>query len=146
MSDRFFFILCFAWVALFIAGSALFRLNRCKPIFARAREGALFTERWASGGGGIGGAENCLMVSVSPTRLIVMPQFPMTLMLLPELFGLELDLAPRDIKRVIVSKRRFGTRLRIERNDGRRTFKLQLRKANDFLSAIQQIGVPIERD
>ena len=146
MSDRLFFILTFGWVTLLIAGSALSRLNRGKPIFARARNDALFTQRWASGGGGIGGAENCLMVSVSPTGLIVVPQFPMTLMLLPELFGIELDLAPRDIKRVILRKRWFGTRLHIERADGRRTFKLQLRNPNDFLSAIQQIGVPIERN
>ena len=139
-------MLSFGWVALVIAGSAIFRLNRGKPIFARPRDDASFTERWASGGAGIGSAENCLMVSVAPTGLTVMPQFPMTLMFLPEIFRIEFQLAPRAIKRVLLRKRWFGTRVHIERADGRRLFKLRLRNPEGFIGAVEQIGVPTARD
>ncbi|MEQ1726456.1 MAG: hypothetical protein ABL882_11080 [Sphingopyxis sp.] len=83
------------WIAGWIGISIVFRLNRGKPIFPKRPDGALFYEGWASGRslatlwGRIGGARNCLMITVTPKELIVTPRFPFNLMFLPEIYGME---------------------------------------------------------
>lgn len=89
------------WIALLIAVSLLFRLTRGLDVFARPLPEAVFVERWRSGRTGLGlfaglpagfgRARNCLMFSVNRERLRVQSHFPFTLMFLPELIGLPLD-------------------------------------------------------
>jgi hypothetical protein len=87
-----------AWAGLFflwLALSVLYRRARGKPLFARARPDATFTERWASARAGAGllsrlsTARNCMQVQVSATELRIHPHFPFTLGFMPELYGLD---------------------------------------------------------
>ena len=138
-----FLALAWGWTALVIAASIIFRLNRGKPIRPKAPASAVFSERRASGGAVIGGANNCLLVFVTTTEVGVTPTFPFTLMFIPEVYGLEATLSARQISEAVVSRRWWGKRVTIIRSDGRRPLRLKLRKLDAFIDALRQIGVTV---
>jgi hypothetical protein len=124
------------WVLLTLLASLLFRLSRGKPLLARPPERALFVERWRSGRnrsnwlGLFGGANNCLMVAASREQLIILPQFPFSLLFMPELFGLELRARTSDVIEARIETRRFGSvlLLRVRQPEGaEQVFELWLR-------------------
>jgi hypothetical protein len=123
MAPDFMLWLAFGWIALLIAVSLLFRLTRGLGVFARPLPEAVFVERWRSGRTGLGlfaglpagfgRANNCLMFSVNRERLRVEPHFPVTLMFLPELIGLPLDVPLSQVRDATLIEGRFSRRVRI---------------------------------
>ncbi len=142
-AEIFLFALPLLWIAGVVLASARFRSARGKPIFPAVPDNALYAERWGSGRnlsafpGKLGGANNCLIIAVTPDSLMVVPRFPFTLMFLPETFGLEFT-CPLKTLRSIERKRSFLRELVvIELEDGRR-FELQPRRIDDFMAAIRR--------
>jgi hypothetical protein len=86
-----------AWLLLMAVGSVGYRLSRGKPILFFTVKDAQFIRHLGSGRArkpwwrGFGHANNCLVVAVAQGRFIVRPYFPFTLMFLPELLGLDVD-------------------------------------------------------
>lgn len=103
----------FAWIALVVLVSVLYRRRSNKAIFPRASDNAVFVENWCSGNSQrniltrLGGARNCLLVYIEDQQLHIVPHFPFNLLFLPEIYGLE---ATADLSRVTVSmpKTSFG--------------------------------------
>jgi hypothetical protein len=137
---------CFAWVFGIMGLSAVIRLQRGKPIFARVPADAIFTEKWTSGRslrnlvGRFGGARNALLVAVTPTRLIVRPHFPFTLVFLPEIYGLEVEIAPSQLRGAEERQGVLLKRIVIEYalpGRGDEEMELRLRNPAGFLAAIE---------
>jgi hypothetical protein len=137
------------WISGWIAASVVFRLNRGKPLWPSAPRNSRFVERWASGScldtlwGRLGGARNCLLVTLSDTELYVSPQFPFNLMFLPEIYGLEDRISYDRIRNCTPIDRWYGKSLRLEfirSNGSDSTFSLMLRKRQEFLSTLEQLA------
>ena len=84
-------------MAALIAASALLRLNRGKVLVPRVPADAAFSE-WSCSARSLrniltrfGGASNCISVLICDGRLRITPQFPFTLMFLPEIYDLDVD-------------------------------------------------------
>ena len=93
----------FAWIALVIGASIIYRRWSGKQVFPRIPVHARFADRWASGDF----ANKCLLVAVSDNLLTVVPRFPFNLIFLPQLYGLERNIPLATIKRVEVMKGLF---------------------------------------
>lgn len=93
------------WIAFVIAASLIYRRAAGKPVLFFTLRSASFLERTASGHSNdnflrrLGGARNCLVVGVVADRLIVRPFFPFNLVFLPEIYGLEHEIAIKDVVR-----------------------------------------------
>ena len=138
------------WVALAIGASIAFRKKRGKPIFPKAPPAALFSERGCSGRsldtpwGRIGGARNCLLVSLTPERLVIIPTFPFNLIFLPEVYGLDHDLAVSAMREVADRKGILGRYIVIIYVASKvRRVELRLRHHDDFLGSLRKLGVPV---
>lgn len=132
----------FLWIGGVIAASIALRRVNGKPIFATEAADAVFVERWTSGRGrggirAIGGASNCLMVAVTRTELIISPQFPFTLMFLPEVWGLEHRKPLNRIKSVTAKNGPLGRSVDVVFDDGG-GMVLRLRKPDAFLQAMRR--------
>lgn len=134
-----------AWVASGIVASVIVRRRKGLPIFPKAPDDALYSERAASGASRknaltrIGGASNCLIVAVTTDRLTIVPQFPFNLMFLPEFYDLQHQIARRDIHSVRVVGGLFGQTIIVEFETsagGRREVQLRLKRPDDFLRAV----------
>ena len=81
---------------------------------------------------------NCLVVAVTDERLVIRPWFPFTLMFLPEVCGLEFDVALSDVFSVTVDKGFFKSLIRLRfRNGGTRSdVTLILRQPDGFLARV----------
>ena len=144
--DTYFFFprLALFWVPGLLCLSIAYRLLRKKPIFFFSVREARFIEGMASGYSNdrwwrrFGGVRNCLVVAVTGDRLVVRPWFPFTLMFLPELSGLELDVALTDVLSVTVSTGAFKRFIRVRFRDqtSRGDITLMLRYADDFLARL----------
>lgn len=114
------FLIPILWIAGIGAVSILLRRSKGKPIFPQIKPDATFGERGCSGRSlkgllsMIGGATNCLMVMVRHQRLVIVPQFPFNLMLLPEVNGLEVNVPLDAITAVRPVTSFFRKALRIE--------------------------------
>lgn len=139
------FLAPWLWILCWFGTSIVFRLNRGKPVYTKAPEGAVYKENWGSGRsldtiwGRIGGANNCLIIAVTRDVLVVTPHFPFNLGFLPEIYGLELT-AP--LKRVRIENPAAGLfRSRVvivvEGPDQKR-MDLKLRDRDAFLAALGQ--------
>lgn len=112
-------LLPFLWIGGWTAASVWFRRAKGKPIIPQKPIAAEFLEDRCSGRSlrnrltRIGGAHNCLLVHVSDGQLVVTPRFPMNLMFLPELFGLDIRVSTASISSVEVTKRLWSRMLRI---------------------------------
>jgi len=136
------------WIAAYIGASIIFRLSREKPLWPSAPSDARFVERHASGScldtlwGRLGGARNCLLVTLTPAELYVTPQFPFNLMFLPEIYGLEARVPYGRIRNCTPIDKWYGKSVRIEftRSSGAdSTFSLILRKRKEFLTTIDTL-------
>ena len=120
--EDFTFALPIVWIAGWIAGSAIYRKHRGKPLIPRPPANAAFAESWRSGRSldnwltALGGARNCLLIYVADGGLTIVPNFPFNLMFLPEFYRLE---ATAPVAKVVID----------EVNDGlfRRSVKLSIR-------------------
>jgi hypothetical protein len=130
------------WLALVVVGSALVRRSRRKPVFFFSVANAIFQEHRASGCSTdswwrrLGGARNCLVVAVTPERLIIRPHFPFNLMFLPEIYGLEFDVPRASVTEVIADHSFLRRRVRIafrDEDQTLRTMSLFLKRPDAFL-------------
>lgn len=140
----------FGWIALAVAVSVAFRKKRGKPLFPKAPMDAIFSERGCSGRsldtpwGRIGGARNCLFVALTPARLVITPTFPFNLIFLPEIYGLDHNLAYSAIRNVADRRGILGRKITITYSDTKvRRVELRVRRHNDFLEGLRQLGVSV---
>lgn len=139
-----------ACVSLVLIASMIYRRVCGKPVFWPPMIDAMFVESWTSGSGAanaiarLGGANNCLRVSLNRRRFQAAPHLPCSALFLPEVFGLEIDLPvarPLSPER----KRRWWTQvLDVGYRDDRgrvRTLSLRLRDAEGFRRAFEQVTV-----
>jgi hypothetical protein len=103
-----------------------------------------FAERWVSGSSEknlltkLGGASNCLSVTLSRNALVVRPMFPFNLGFLPEVCDLEHFISRIDIKRIEPSAA-SGSRtvlVEFEADGQKKSIELELRKRDEFLRAV----------
>jgi hypothetical protein len=137
------------WISGWIGASVVFRFSNGKPLWPSAPPNSRFVERWASGNcldtiwGRVGGARNCLLVTLSDTELYVSPQFPFNLMFLPEIYGLEQHIPYDRIRNCASIERWYGKSVRIEficSNGSDSAFSLILRKRQEFLSTLENLA------
>jgi hypothetical protein len=136
------------WISGWIGASVVFRFNKGKPLRPSAPADARFVERWASGNcldtlwSRLGGARNCLLVTLSESELYVCPQFPFNLMFLPEIYGLEDRVTYDRIRNCVAIDRWYGKSVRLDfirSNGSDSTFRLILRKRQEFLSTLETL-------
>jgi hypothetical protein len=114
------FPLPFVWIAGVIAASIWYRRRKGEPIFPQAPGDAVFAETGCSGYSlrsvfsRIGGASNCLLVTVHDSQLAVTPSFPFNLMFLPEIYGLSVRIPVTAVAAVTPVTSFFRKALRIE--------------------------------
>lgn len=132
------------WAIGWLCLSIVYRRIRNRPIFFFSVPGAKFIEGLASGYSNdrwwrrFGGVRNCLVVAVTANRLVIRPWFPFTLMFLPELSGLEVDVALNDVLSVTVDQGLFKSfiRLRFRNGSARGDVTLILRQPGSFLALL----------
>jgi len=125
MGDDIFFLIALLWVAFIIGLSVVYRKNVGKPIFPRIPDNALFAEKRASANF----AGNCLLLSVTDQKVWLVPQFPFTLMFLPEIYRLEKEVPVSQISSVDASNSWFGNNLIVSyEDDGPRNLRVRLRE------------------
>jgi hypothetical protein len=136
------------WISAWIGASVVFRLSRGKPLWPSGPLNSRFVERWASGNcldtlwGRLGGARNCLLVTLSDTELYISPQFPFNLMFLPEIYGLEVRIPYNRLRNCEAIDRWYGKSVRLEfirSNGSDSTFRLILRKRQEFLATLEKL-------
>jgi hypothetical protein len=139
------FLGCLLWVSLLMAASVVYRRSRGKVIYPTRPKDSLYYEGWASGRSNtnlftkVGGANNCLMVAVTPDFLIIQPRFPFNLMFLPELLGLEYRIPKVDVRGVEKKGGLFGKGVEVhfvDADGGSRSVRLYLRRTDEFLAAM----------
>lgn len=136
-----FFGFLLIWLGGWIVASISFRISRGKPIFPSVPDDAVYAERWGSGRnlaifwGRFGGANNCLVFAVTRDRLVVLPRFPFNLMFLPEILGLEFDVALEDLTNVERSRFFWRDVATISTRNGQR-FELYPRRIDEFMAAL----------
>jgi hypothetical protein len=136
------------WVLAVVSASIVFRRSRRKPVLFFSVPNAVFQERTASGCSNdrwwrrLGGANNCLVVAITPARLVIRPFFPFNLMFLPETYGLEYDVPLGSVVRVIVDRSLFRRRVRVWFRDGDREcdVSLFLKQPEEFLRLVSPGG------
>jgi len=111
-------MIAFAGIAL---GSALYRLQKTKPMMRAAFTDAQFSELWCSGRSDRSArarwaiAKNILWVIATKDELHVSPHFPFSLMFLPEAFGWDHRISGRNILDVSETSSSFlGRRVRVK--------------------------------
>ena len=135
------------WIAAVIAVSIFYRRQNGKPVYPTRPLDALFYEGFASGRKmtnlftRLGGANNCLMVAVTPSAFSVVPRFPFNLMFLPEIFGLELRIPRSAIRSVERKSNLFGQWIIVSFFiDRPGQIALRLRDPDAFTEALGQPG------
>ncbi|MGV3580304.1 hypothetical protein [Brevundimonas sp.] len=146
MTEVWFLIVAWGWIASVILASVVYRRIQGKPIFARSPTDRVFEENRTSGRElgsirEIGGAKNALKVCVTRDNLHVMPCFPFSLMFLPEVWGLEHRIGLKQIDRIERRSGILGRSLILTVRNGVR-LELRLRNPEGLLMAIEQGGGP----
>ena len=129
------------YLGLAILASVGYRLARGKPVLFFSVANAQFIE-WMASGRAQGpswrppsAADLCLVVAIAGDRLVVRPFFPFTLLFLPELMGVELDVPLERVSLVTVERGLFRTWVRLAylTKDGeRRKLSLALDRPDEF--------------
>src|SRR4029453_18668639 len=104
--DNYIFLLIVSIVSTVIVvfTSIVYRTIKGKNYPVIPERDITFTERWVSGSSQknlltkLGGASNCLSVTLSGSALVVRPMFPFNLMFLPEIYDLEHVIARKRYK------------------------------------------------
>ena len=137
------FGLCVGWVAFWVLASAVHRKLKGRGVKSPPKEDIVFEERTASGRSlkswytSMGGAQNCLVVTVTGAKLLVRPFFPFTLMFLPEIFDLEHERGLKDLESVKKEKDFLRDKVLIsfQASGIHKTIELRLRDADAFIQA-----------
>jgi hypothetical protein len=145
------FSICVAlgWILLWLLASVVYRRVKGKPIFRPVPENPVFAETWRSGCSlkslltRMGGARNCLWVTIDHGLLQIALHFPFNLLFLPEIYDLEFSVPGAAIRSAELREGFLtGNRVRvtIERTSGREErFDLFLREPKAFLEALAAI-------
>lgn len=144
-------LLGFGWIGVIVGFSVLMRRRQGKPIFPKAPPHALFAERGCSGRsldtpwGRIGGARNCLLLTLTPSELVISPTFPFNLAFLPELYGLDHNVDIRSINAVTVRRGILGRKIIVQYSTRRHTRRVELRlsRSDRFLALLEELGAPL---
>lgn len=134
--DWFFFV-ALGWVVLVFVISAVVRRVAGKPLIPKIPENALFAERWASGRW----ASNCLLVSVTPGELTVVPKFPFNLGFLPDVYGLERRIPLSSVNYVKQTASLIGNNVVVQYDDEKRKLGLKLRNPRSFVDVLGSQGI-----
>ncbi len=147
ISDNFNIAFAFivAWVLAWIVASLIYRKVKGSGIEKPPAESIAFEERYASGRShkrwytSIGGAHNCLVVTVTDTKLYIRSFFPFNLMFVPEFFDLEHQIKLEDIERIDRTKSLFRDKVRVQfgKSGSKQAVELRLRDPDAFLKAAQ---------
>jgi len=134
-----------ARIGLWLGASIVYRKSRGKPLFCGKPPDALFFEANGSGHSNrnlftrLGGVRNCLSVAVTKEAVLTQPQFPFSLMFLPEIYDLEHKIQRSHLRAVIPKKVLFGRSVELEFTtlEGEsRSIELCLRGLDQFLEAL----------
>lgn len=148
LGPRFNFVLGLAWAVFFILGSLVYRRLTDKHIFRPHFADAVYKESWASGRSlrnvltRLGGANNCLWITVAGNSLHVGLHFPGTLFF-PEFLGLEHSIPAENIVSLEKVEPRFGKpsiRITFRRDaSDEETFEIISRRTDELLAALDNI-------
>lgn len=117
----------------------------------KPRGEVLFHERFGSGSSHrnlltkLGGAQNCLLVTVTDCELLIRPWFPFNMLFMPEIYDLEHRIPIAEISSIHERRAWYGIGLldiefRIA-DRGSRRMTLYLRGKKDFIQALKKAGV-----
>ncbi|MGJ8664575.1 MAG: hypothetical protein ACSHWU_13040 [Marinicella sp.] len=86
----------------------------------------------------VGGARNCLVVTVTKTELLIRPLFPFTLMFLPEIFDLEHQVKLTEITDVKRKESKFRDVILVQfsTDSTNHSVELRLRNSEEFLQVM----------
>jgi hypothetical protein len=139
----------FGWVLFVIALSVIYRLRKGKPILRPKSLTDRFSETWRSGSSHrnlltrLGGARNCLWITVTDEEILVGLHFPFNLMFLPEIYGLEYRIRGSDVLSVDeLSSFLLGKRMRVRFRSparGEEIFEVAVKDVNGFRKAVEGI-------
>ena len=129
---------------ILIVASILYRTINGKNYPVIPEQEITFTERWVSGASQknvltkLGGASNCLSVTVSRNALVIRPMFPFNLMFFPEVYDLEHVVARSEISRIEpIARSDLGSVLVEFESDGqKKRIELTFRRRDEFLRAV----------
>jgi len=132
-------------VLAWIVASLIYRKVKGSGIGKPPAENISFEERFASGRShkrwytSIGGAYNCLVVTVTDTELFIRPFFPFNLMFFPEIFDLEHQIKLEDIEKIDRTKALFRDKVLVQfgKPGSKHAVELRLRDPDAFLKATQ---------
>ncbi|HET6387061.1 MAG TPA: hypothetical protein VFJ58_27050 [Armatimonadota bacterium] len=147
-----FIVLVFAWFAVLIGASVVYRSRKGAFFPAPLPDGVRFDERWTSGRSlrnlvtRSGGASRCLRVSVTDDEIWIRLEPPLQFGFMPEILDLEHRIeasqAPSTrLLKGLIPLSRDRVRLDYCDSDGRsRAFELLLRDPEAFMAAAQEIA------
>lgn len=130
----------------FVGGSILFRRLRGKPILRSGPRPYRYREGWISGYSHrglltfLGGARNCLTVTVTDSLLTVHPNFPFSLFFLPEVYDLDHRIPLEQLRSVEKKQKFFSTAVDVTYETARgvlRTVSIFVRDKDQFVYSIQ---------
>jgi hypothetical protein len=134
-----------------VGASIVYRLCRREGLSMKPQGDVIFHERFGSGSSHrnlltrLGGAQNCLLVTVTDRELLLRPWFPFNLLFLPEIYDLEHRIPIAEISSIRERKLWYGWEgldLEYRRADGgSRRITLSLRGKEAFLQALRKLGV-----
>ena len=140
-----FFAISVGGVLFLIIISVIYRQSTGRRVKSPSKSEVVFEERNASGRSlrtwwtRLGGANNCLVVSVTHSMLLIRPFFPFNLMFLPEIFDLEHSIDLTEITNAAKHPGLFRQKVLVEFQQGSRggSFELKLRDPDAFLRAVE---------
>jgi hypothetical protein len=138
------FVTSIVWSVIVIVASIVYRTLNGKNYPVIPEQDITFAERWVSGSSQknvltkLGGASNCLSVTLSRHALVIRPMFPFNLAFLPEVYDLEHVISRIDIKRIEPNTDSGSRTVLVEfESDGqKKRIELELRKRDEFLRAV----------
>ncbi len=145
------YFICVGWVIGLAILSVFFRKRKRKPIFRPEFPNSRFSERWRSGRSfksvwtRLGGAKNCLWITVTDDELWLCPHFPFNLGFLPEMGGLECRIPGINILSVERKQTLLGSTVLIRfrnANGIEEAFEVNVRDVEAFDRAIEEIRKP----
>ena len=140
-----FFAISVGAVLFLIVISVIYRQSAGRGVGNPSKSDVVFEERNASGRSlktwwtRLGRANNCLVVSVTHSMLVIRPFFPFNLMFLPEIFDLEHAIDLTEISNATKRPGAFRQKVLVEFRQGSYEggFELKLRDPDAFLEAVE---------
>jgi hypothetical protein len=138
------FVISIVTTVIVIVASIVYRTINGKNYPVIPEQDITFAERWVSGASQknsltkLGGASNCLSVTMSRNALVIRPMFPFNLMFLPEVYDLEHAIARSDIQRIEpnATSGSASVLVEFESNGLKKRIELVLKRRDEFLRAV----------